>query len=601
MQLKTILSVVVFCCHFNFIFNQNLLLNGSFEDTAIEKPCRYNNLGYYGVCDYWFNAASYNPPGSSVDYSCPGTVPAIFPSGGFPSGTGALRLVAGNSTSSSKFSEAVTTSLTHSIPSGTTINLSFRVRRSGSNTDSPNIIFGIYLYSYGNVSEADANSTDHHLTANPQIIIPTSTIPTFAWGSYSTTFTTTLPISKMAIGFFNPSSGLMPSSEYKTIYLDDIELTAASICNLPPSHNGYDDTICEGDPFVFPLAICDSVSTNLITNGGFESYSQCPTSQNNISYASPWKAVGDSPDYFNCSYTPIDDWDFINPTAASGNGYVGLGHNNGGGNEFIENCLSQPLITGSNYKYKFSIRGAKGDGVNVTGTSDTNTTVSLYGAIDNCINANSNYCISDDSEFILLGTIPVNTFTSAWSTHEFNFTVPQTIYSIAIGSNCGTAQGTLYNVFTTQNIADYYYYDDISITEILSPQTTRWYENDSGTGIFYTGSSVSPSSTTTYYPFCSGSCLSASGEPITVTVECPVSGSGSIWNWTGCKNSDWFNVCNWDRGSIPTTFSNVIVPNSPNNPIINGGTADCFDITILSNLGAEVTITNSGFLNITKP
>ena len=82
---------------------------------------------------------------------------------------------------------------------------------------------------------------------------------------------------------------------------------------------------------------------------------------------------------------------------------------------------------------------------------------------------------------------------------------------------------------------------------------------------------------------------------------CPSGGSGTTHTWTGCQDTDWFNACNWDRQTVPTTTSNVIIPNTTNKPQINGGTANCYDITLQSSLGARLDITSTGFLNITSP
>ena len=84
---------------------------------------------------------------------------------------------------------------------------------------------------------------------------------------------------------------------------------------------------------------------------------------------------------------------------------------------------------------------------------------------------------------------------------------------------------------------------------------------------------------------------------------CVLGGSGSVWTWTGCQSTDWFNPCNWDRQTVPNTTSNVIIPNTTNKPLINGAAADCFDITIQSSTGARLDLnsTGGGILNITKP
>ena len=132
--------------------------------------------------------------------------------------------------------------------------------------------------------------------------------------------------------------------------------------------------------------------------------------------------------------------------------------------------------------------------------------------------------------------------------------------------------------------------------------TIEWYDNDSAGGISFTDS-VQPSTTTTYYPFCNdSSCLSPAGDSAIVTCS-PTVFSGSTWTWTGCTNTDWFNPCNWDRGSIPNTTSFVVIPPTANDPTISSGTANCFDITVQSSLGAVVNLNSSsgGAINILKP
>ena len=90
---------------------------------------------------------------------------------------------------------------------------------------------------------------------------------------------------------------------------------------------------------------------------------------------------------------------------------------------------------------------------------------------------------------------------------------------------------------------------------------------------------------------------------LVATSTCPSGGSGTTWTWTGCIDNDWFNPCNWDRLSIPTTASNVIIPFTANQPLITSGTANCFDLTIQSSSGALLTINSSGggSLNVVKP
>ncbi len=82
---------------------------------------------------------------------------------------------------------------------------------------------------------------------------------------------------------------------------------------------------------------------------------------------------------------------------------------------------------------------------------------------------------------------------------------------------------------------------------------------------------------------------------------CALSGSGSLWTWTGCIDTDWFDPCNWDRQSVPTTTSDVLVPNTTNKPIITGAFGNCRTIEVQSSTGAtlEVQTTLGGGLNVT--
>ncbi len=82
---------------------------------------------------------------------------------------------------------------------------------------------------------------------------------------------------------------------------------------------------------------------------------------------------------------------------------------------------------------------------------------------------------------------------------------------------------------------------------------------------------------------------------------CTPSGLGANWTWTGCKNTDWFDACNWDRLSVPTVSSSVIIPNVTNDPTISGATANCLDITIHNGAIVNLNSTSSGVLNVLKP
>ncbi|MBW7953001.1 MAG: hypothetical protein H3C56_10745, partial [Chitinophagaceae bacterium] len=60
------------------------------------------------------------------------------------------------------------------------------------------------------------------------------------------------------------------------------------------------------------------------------------------------------------------------------------------------------------------------------------------------------------------------------------------------------------------------------------------------------------------------------------------------WTWTGTTNTDWGTASNWDLGSVPTSTSNVIIPNVANKPVVGAGTYAAKNATI--NTGSSLTI-----------
>jgi hypothetical protein len=82
----------------------------------------------------------------------------------------------------------------------------------------------------------------------------------------------------------------------------------------------------------------------------------------------------------------------------------------------------------------------------------------------------------------------------------------------------------------------------------------------------------------------------------------PDGGTGT-WTWTGTVSTDWFNRCNWDKGSLPDIQSDVVIPGgTPNNPTITGNTANCNTVTINDAAGAVLTINSSasGAINVAQ-
>lgn len=68
-------------------------------------------------------------------------------------------------------------------------------------------------------------------------------------------------------------------------------------------------------------------------------------------------------------------------------------------------------------------------------------------------------------------------------------------------------------------------------------------------------------------------------------------GTPGIWGWTGAVSTDWFEPCNWDKASVPTSTSPVLIPGgTTNQPTIISGQAHCLDLEINSSNGGLLTV-----------
>ena len=136
---------------------------------------------------------------------------------------------------------------------------------------------------------------------------------------------------------------------------------------------------------------------NLVPNGSFEEYSQCPHSpldpmpDNMIDLATGWSnPTGWSPDYFNSCVpsttnygVPTNMWGFQN--ARTGNAYAGLVSAAIGADsrEYIQTELTAPLIAGKQYLVTFYVSLAEVSNVasNNIGAYFSNTPVSVANSL----------------------------------------------------------------------------------------------------------------------------------------------------------------------------------------------------------------------------
>ncbi len=95
---------------------------------------------------------------------------------------------------------------------------------------------------------------------------------------------------------------------------------------------------------------------NLVPNPGFEQYSQCPSSDNEIQYAISWIDVIATSDYYNCGYDSDEDC----PLGYSGSGYAGVSVYRPSWSspyrEYIGAALTNPLLAGQRYYVEFWVR-----------------------------------------------------------------------------------------------------------------------------------------------------------------------------------------------------------------------------------------------------
>lgn len=129
--------------------------------------------------------------------------------------------------------------------------------------------------------------------------------------------------------------------------------------------------------------------------------------------------------------------------------------------------------------------------------------------------------------------------------------------------------------------------------------TIQWFEGDTATGpVIGTTDTISvcPTTTTTYtaqvtYTLCNGTVLNEIDQTtVTVTVD-------KIWN--GSTNSDWDVSNNWTPEGIPTSENCVIIPITPNDPIVTGSGYNGLakNLSVLN--GATLTISNGNAITVT--
>ena len=110
---------------------------------------------------------------------------------------------------------------------------------------------------------------------------------------------------------------------------------------------------------LFLLVVLNSLAQNLVPNGDFETYTECPDGLDQLIQANGWKPYRNTPDYFNgCDETqlvgtPLNLMNgFQEPLSGEGyGGLIAMTYNNG--REIMGIELSEPLNIGEEYYIEF--------------------------------------------------------------------------------------------------------------------------------------------------------------------------------------------------------------------------------------------------------
>ncbi|MFL5753160.1 MAG: T9SS type A sorting domain-containing protein [Bacteroidia bacterium] len=214
--------------------------------------------------------------------------------------------------------------------------------------------------------------------------------------------------------------------------------------------------------------------TNLVINGSFEQYYNCPASSYDFPEVKDWTNAepSTSPDYYNVCDTGF--WWFwglprngvgFQPTS-SGNAYIGIFTLNTGtpdqGREYIQTKLADTLIAGNKYlvkmyvslanPMKYSIRTL---GMYFTPSPVTGSSGMLYAPTAQVVNSSAN-SLADTVSWVLIQ----DTLTAAGG--ELYLTIGNFFYD-------NQSDTFAYNPSTTTyTFASYYYIDDVSVLDLSS-------------------------------------------------------------------------------------------------------------------------------------
>ncbi len=209
---------------------------------------------------------------------------------------------------------------------------------------------------------------------------------------------------------------------------------------------------------------------NLVPNGSFEEYTECPSNFSQIERATGWMPFRVTPDYYNACSTPDSAGVPLNilgyQAAATGAAYAGMwcyfDKYPTNGREYMGIQLSQPLVPGTEYNLSFRTVFAS------SGSPDG------YLPQYNCSGIGLRFVLAP---FFEGGGWPVPnnaaiyldhlvTDTVSWTTVAGTY-VPDSAYAYLVVGNFFDDQTILVNQFDPSGNFDgaYFYVDDVCVTE----------------------------------------------------------------------------------------------------------------------------------------
>ena len=112
----------------------------------------------------------------------------------------------------------------------------------------------------------------------------------------------------------------------------------------------------------------------------------------------------------------------------------------------------------------------------------------------------------------------------------------------------------------------------------------------------YTNSALSNNDLVTCVMISNATCVigsPATSNTITIVVN-------SANSWTGTTNSSWFTATNWSCGSVPTSLSDVFIPNVLNKPEIDDINMLALANTLTVSSGSSLTVNSGNTLKVTN-